>query len=239
MTGNIAGFLLWWGSLDVAGSLLCLVRFPYDDDTDDVKPALPYLSCWLSYLLVLVLHLLDYFVPSSNPIFKRLVTSTIPLNFLAIANMLVKCDQATMEGRSIITTLVAVLIFMLPGIVLFGKTGYLFFTVGEGTPSPAPKTLKTQRLVIEGPYQYLRNPMVLGKAWLLIGMSLLFHSVRLALFDIAFILICTAIFAYYEEPDLRNRFGNEYVIYCQNVSRWMPRLTPYTGSSSATKKKSI
>jgi protein-S-isoprenylcysteine O-methyltransferase Ste14 len=29
---------------------------------------------------------------------------------------------------------------------------------------------------------------------------------------------------FYEEPTLRHKFGAEYEQYCQNVSRWWPRL---------------
>jgi protein-S-isoprenylcysteine O-methyltransferase Ste14 len=29
---------------------------------------------------------------------------------------------------------------------------------------------------------------------------------------------------FYEEPTLRNKFGTEYELYRQNVSRWWPRL---------------
>lgn len=235
MTGSIVGFLLWWGSLDVAASLLCLVRLPYDKQDAVVKP-IDYLSCWLSFLPFLVLHLWDYYKPSiSNPIVKRTISSTIPLNFLAIAKMCIKRDRGEMEGLSL-TSMVAVLLFTVPGAAAVAQTSYLFFTQGEGTPSPAPKSLVTQLLVIEGPYQYTRNPMVSGKAWFLIGVSLLFHSTRVLLFDVAFVLIGTAFFIYYEEPELRSRFGKEYVVFCQNVPRWIPRLSPYHGDTQNKSK---
>jgi protein-S-isoprenylcysteine O-methyltransferase Ste14 len=32
----------------------------------------------------------------------------------------------------------------------------------------------------------------------------------------------------YEEPTLRELFGEEYRTYCENVPRWIPRLTAYT-----------
>lgn len=233
MTGSLFEFLLYWGSLDIAGTLLCLLVFPYDHARDDAKP-LDYLSCWPSFLAVLVLHSVVHFVPTKNYLVQRIITSTIPLNFLTIIKMLVKYDQGKLESLSATTSLVAVFFFLLPGAWVFFQTAYLFFTQGEGTPSPAPKALKTQQLVINGPYAFSRNPMVTAKAWFILGMSLLFHSPRLALFDIAFVLIGTAIFSYYEEPDLRRRFGEEYIEYCENTPRWIPRHTPYV----ATKKKS-
>lgn len=227
MTGNLVEFLLYWGSLDVAGSLLCLVKFPYDEERDDIRP-FDFLSCWLTFLLVLILHSLERFIPTRNLTVQKLISSTIPLNFLAIVFMIVKCDQNSVERLSLPTSLVALLVFVLPGVMMVAQTGYLFFfTEGGGTPSPAPKTLTTQHLVIEGPYQYTRNPMVLAKAWFLLGLSLLFRSIRLGLLAVVFVSIGTAFFVYYEEPDLRNRFGQKYIDYFKNVPRWIPRSTPY------------
>ena len=33
----------------------------------------------------------------------------------------------------------------------------------------------------------------------------------------------------YEEPTLRGKFGPDYEVYCQNVNRWLPRLTGWDG----------
>jgi len=234
MTGNLVEFLLYLASLDLAGNLFCLVKFPYDEERSDVRP-FDFLPCWLSFFLVLILHSVERFIPTKNLSMQKFVSSTIALNFVAIALMIVKCDQkGNMERLSSTTSLVALLLFVLPGVAMFAQTGYLFFTEGGGTPSPAPKTLTTQRLVIEGPYQYTRNPMVLAGAWFFLGMSLSFRSIRLVLFAAVFFsIIGTAFIAYYEEPDLRNRFGQEYIDYCQSVPRWIPRRTPYY----ATKKQ--
>lgn len=182
------------------------------------------LSCF-AHLRSHDIPLKDAFVDSWLSVYKD--------EWCTIARMLVKFDQGQLESL-FIPSLVAVFVFMLPGAWVVLQTGYLFFTKGGGTPSPAPNTLKTQQCVIEGPYQYTRNPMVSAKAWFLLGMSLLFHSTRLALFAVVFVLIGTAFFVLYEEPDLRNRFGQEYIQYCRNVPRWIPRRTPYV----AIKKKS-
>jgi hypothetical protein len=37
----------------------------------------------------------------------------------------------------------------------------------------------------------------------------------------------------HEEPTLRRKFGAEYETYCQNVSRWWPRLKGWMGQSRA------
>jgi protein-S-isoprenylcysteine O-methyltransferase Ste14 len=33
----------------------------------------------------------------------------------------------------------------------------------------------------------------------------------------------------YEEPTLRKLFGEEYLEYCRNVRRWIPRFRPWEG----------
>jgi protein-S-isoprenylcysteine O-methyltransferase Ste14 len=30
----------------------------------------------------------------------------------------------------------------------------------------------------------------------------------------------------FEEPTLRAKFGEDYIEYCKNVRRWIPRMTP-------------
>jgi protein-S-isoprenylcysteine O-methyltransferase Ste14 len=37
----------------------------------------------------------------------------------------------------------------------------------------------------------------------------------------------------YEEPTLRRLFGDDYVDYCRNVPRWIPRLTPFDKAPDA------
>ncbi len=98
----------------------------------------------------------------------------------------------------------------------------LFLTIGEGTPVPVhpPK-----RFVVRGPYAYTRNPMMTG-AWLvLLGEALLLHSFVLLLLVVFVAIPGGVLFVIrYEERDLEERFGNDYVEYKKKVPRWIPRL---------------
>ena len=38
-----------------------------------------------------------------------------------------------------------------------------------------------------------------------------------------------------EEPGLRARFGEDYVRYCANVPRWVPRLRPWAPGSAVAR----
>lgn len=102
----------------------------------------------------------------------------------------------------------------------------LFATVGKGTPAPwdPPK-----RLVIRGPYRYTRNPMISGSLLTLIGETLLFRSVPLAILSAFFFLVNAIYFPLIEEKGLEIRFGKAYRRYKAHVPRWIPRLRPWEG----------
>jgi protein-S-isoprenylcysteine O-methyltransferase Ste14 len=117
--------------------------------------------------------------------------------------------------------------FFLTGLYLFLWTNYLFKTFGKGTL--APWTVK-QHLVIRGPYQYCRNPMITGVLFILIGETLFLHSTSILTWTCIFFFVHIFYFAFKEEPDLYKRFGEEYKTYKENVPRWIPRLRPYQGN---------
>jgi protein-S-isoprenylcysteine O-methyltransferase Ste14 len=94
---------------------------------------------------------------------------------------------------------------------------------GHGTPAPfAPPT----RLVVVGPYRYVRNPMYLGfiNGW--IGLWVVFGRAYLMAIVVALTvgIVVSAFVVLYEEPTLRRTFGAAYDEYCANVPRWIPRL---------------
>ena len=99
-----------------------------------------------------------------------------------------------------------------------------FARQGRGTLSPAdPPT----RLVIAGPYRYVRNPMYAAVLFILAGEVLVSGHVGLALYAAAFFVITSTFIAGFEEPYLERTFGAEYVDYKANVPRWIPRTTPW------------
>jgi protein-S-isoprenylcysteine O-methyltransferase Ste14 len=98
-------------------------------------------------------------------------------------------------------------------------TTALFALRGRGTPAPwAPP----ERFVVSGPYRYVRSPMYLGVLLLITGQALLLGREVLFAWAAVAWLIFTAFLVFYEEPDLRRRFGAEYDDYVRSVSRWLP-----------------
>lgn len=96
----------------------------------------------------------------------------------------------------------------------------LFGRIGRGTLAPWSPT---HHLVDAGPYRYVRNPMILGVALILVGEAILFRSAALWAWLAVFVLINHVYFVVLEEPGLERRFGRTYVDYRQRVPRWVPR----------------
>jgi protein-S-isoprenylcysteine O-methyltransferase Ste14 len=121
------------------------------------------------------------------------------------------------------------------GAAIVGWCFFNFAVVGRGTPAPfdAPR-----RLVVTGPYCYVRNPMYIGGLLFLAGCVVLFAEFSLTLLWYAFgLLIGVNLFVlFYEEPTLRRKFRADYEEYCRNVRRWIPHLRPWLGAiaSAAT-----
>jgi len=99
-----------------------------------------------------------------------------------------------------------------------------FVLEGIGTPAPVAPT---ERLVVGGLYRYVRNPMYLAVAALILGQALLLGQAGLLLYTAAFGVTVAAFVHGYEEPVLRRRFGAHYETYRRAVPAWWPRRTPW------------
>jgi protein-S-isoprenylcysteine O-methyltransferase Ste14 len=110
------------------------------------------------------------------------------------------------------------------GVVLMVATIRLFVAVGKGTLAPWNPT---QRLVVQGVYRHVRNPMISGVFFILIGEAFLAASLPLLGWFVAFVVLNVVYIPLAEEPGLVERFGEDYLAYKQNVPRWIPRLRPW------------
>jgi protein-S-isoprenylcysteine O-methyltransferase Ste14 len=97
---------------------------------------------------------------------------------------------------------------------------FTFAFVGRGTPAPFDPP---RRLVIQGPYRFVRNPMYLGAGLALSGAALFYESLPLLGYAGLFFLATGLFVVLHEEPALRRSFGQEYEAYCRRVRRWWPR----------------
>ena len=97
---------------------------------------------------------------------------------------------------------------------------------GEGTPAPWDPT---RRLVLHGPYRYVRNPMMIGVMLILLAEALLLQSPGIAIWFAVFLLLNGFYLPGVEEKGLEQRFGEDYRQYKANVPRWIPRTRPWEG----------
>jgi protein-S-isoprenylcysteine O-methyltransferase Ste14 len=107
------------------------------------------------------------------------------------------------------------------GGVLVTWTIALFARVGRGTLAPWDAT---STLVVLGPYRHVRNPMITGVLFLLLGEAALLGSWPLLAWFAAVAAVNAAHMPLVEEPGLVRRYGAEYERYRENVPRWLPRL---------------
>lgn len=110
--------------------------------------------------------------------------------------------------------------------ILIGASIYLwcaydFTFAGRGTPAPIDPP---KELVVRGLYRYVRNPMYVGIASVLIGEAVLFQSLALAAYVGAVLLVFSLFVVLYEEPALTRKFGDSYRRYREAVPRWIPGI---------------
>jgi protein-S-isoprenylcysteine O-methyltransferase Ste14 len=96
-----------------------------------------------------------------------------------------------------------------------------FATRGQGTAAPFDPPKK---LVVRGPFKYVRNPIYIGAEFILVGLGILYGSLAILAYAVGCALVLHALVILYEERTLGEKFGDDYAQYKQSVSRWMPRL---------------
>ncbi len=110
------------------------------------------------------------------------------------------------------------------GLVLFSASLYYFWSRGRGTLAPwDPPRL----FVIDGPYRFVRNPMISGVIFVLLGEAAVLRSRPHAVWAGLVILINALYIPVIEEPMLAARFGESYLQYKRGVRRFLPRLSPW------------
>jgi protein-S-isoprenylcysteine O-methyltransferase Ste14 len=151
-----------------------------------------------------------------------MVTIAIPAVILAIGGTKVGWG---LDGAWAALPVAAGVTLIGAGLALWYRTVKLFARVGEGTLAPWDPTRK---LVVLGPYRYVRNPMITGVLAILAGEAALFGSAWVLAWAAAFFCVNATYFPRVEEPGLVERFGSEYEEYRRNVPRWFPRRTPWS-----------
>ncbi len=133
----------------------------------------------------------------------------VPAEILAMAGVRAPRGFGWLQALGILVGIV--------GLALAVSCVLAFATLGKGTPAPFDPP---RRLVIRGPYRFLRNPMYLGAGLWVLGLAMFYQSPWLVLYTAVFMVLAHATVLLYEEPTLRRTFGDEYRAYCRRVRRW-------------------
>ena len=124
--------------------------------------------------------------------------------------------------------LIGVVLFAV-GFLLFAASLRRFVTEGDGTLAPWDPP---RRLVVRGPYRFVRNPMISGLIFVLCSEALILLSRPHAEWAATFLLLNLIYIPLLEEPMMAARFGDDYREYCRHVGRILPRLRAWQSSRS-------
>jgi protein-S-isoprenylcysteine O-methyltransferase Ste14 len=112
-------------------------------------------------------------------------------------------------------------LLVVAGLAIWGRCLAVFSRSAEGTPFPldAPR-----RLATTGPFTRVRNPIMLGELAVIWGGALGFANLGIVSYAALMSVAAHLGVVYVEEPELRERFGEQYEAYASRVPRWLPRI---------------
>ncbi len=110
--------------------------------------------------------------------------------------------------------------FWVNGVGLMGFASHWLLSEGAGGLGfwAAP-----QRCILRGPYRFVRNPMALGMALVLLGFVEYYHSAWICFYAILWGFCVATWIHWVEEPELARKFGPLYLDYCRKTPCWVPR----------------
>ena len=146
---------------------------------------------------------------------------------IAIPIWIARRNHVAFSGPTDLTGMALLLsggVLLVIGAALFAWSVYFFWSRGKGTLAPWDPP---RRFVVEGPYRFVRNPMISGVMFVLLGEACVLRSRTHAEWAVLFVVINLIYIPLLEEPMLASRFGDSYTRYKRNVRRFLPRLRPW------------
>ena len=116
--------------------------------------------------------------------------------------------------------IIVALSLIISGLLFSAWSVWVQFKIGEGTPIPM---MPTQKLVVDGPYAYCRNPMTLGMIIFYFGISVWIGSLSSIGLTLLFTALIIAYVKLVEERELEARFGEEYIKYKKRTPFLIPK----------------
>lgn len=131
------------------------------------------------------------------------------------------------QESSIWTIIIGFLIALLGELIRFWGVSW------AGSETRTTGSVGGTFLIISGPFAYVRNPLYVGNILIYLGLGIMSFAwfPYLQIVAIFFFLLQYYLIVKKEEGYLKERFQEEYKIYCENVPPFFPRLTPYKNKS--------
>jgi len=101
------------------------------------------------------------------------------------------------------------------------SSAFVMSTRGHGTPLPSAMP---NRLVVAGPYRWVRNPMAVAGILQGVAVGLILSSWLVVAYAVVGSLLWNYAVRPSEEADLEARFGDDFVRYAHEVRCWWPRV---------------
>ncbi|MCZ9883143.1 methyltransferase family protein [Arthrobacter sp. B2a2-09] len=102
------------------------------------------------------------------------------------------------------------------------SSGVAMSTLGDGTPLPSAMP---NRLVIAGPYRWIRNPMAVSGILQGSAVGVILQSWLVVAYAVVGSLVWNYVVRPLEESDLEERFGEQFRQYRDAVRCWIPRVS--------------
>jgi len=87
------------------------------------------------------------------------------------------------------------------------------------------RKIYAKELVKEGIFAHCRNPLYLGNILIITGLGIVSHSLLFTLIGIPLFIFLYLAIIRAEEHFLAGEFGQEYIEYCRNVNRFIPKFS--------------
>jgi protein-S-isoprenylcysteine O-methyltransferase Ste14 len=158
----------------------------------------------------------------------------LPVIYFVVVPAIIHCRFEMLLFQNLFSTILGSL-FILTGIGFITWTNVLFVSFADGTMLrlDAPK-----KMVVLGPFRYVRNPIATAMVTILWGEAMLFGSLFIFGWSIVYFILINAYILYKEEPELARKFGEAYLRYKQLVPRWIP-LDKAVEFDPETEKRSL
>ena len=161
----------------------------------------------------------EYRVEISYALFFMTLSTLLVKSEMVYEKLAVSMNIAPAEAMSVLFVIIAVL-NIAAGVLRVSACAYL------GSEVMMKKEVQTRKMVVAGPYAYVRNPIYLSDILSMTAVSLAgnFYSVAV-LFSGK--VLSSLLFCIYEEQNLLKVMGNDYKDYYDRVPRFFPKLYQY------------